>query len=125
LNKALQGTPVPAPAPLPVVKGTLDVLALKALSWQPMHGFEVTAWLEARSGQRLALEDAALYQALYRLEERGFVEAEWGVTEQNRRARYYRLTARGRAHLTQQVAQWLQYSDTVTTILTEALPARR
>ena len=105
--------------PLPVLKGTLDVLALKALTWQPMHGFELTAWLERRSRQRLALEDAALYQALYRMEKKGYVKAWWGVTEQNRRARYYELTARGRAHLAEQTSQWVRYAQTVTDILTE------
>jgi PadR family transcriptional regulator PadR len=106
--------------PMAVVKGTLDMLVLKALSWQPMHGFEVTAWLEARSGKRLALEDAALYQALYRMEKRGLVAAEWGVTEENRRARYYTLTPAGRADLRHQTSQWLRYTDTVTGILTES-----
>lgn len=110
--------------PLPVVKGTLDVLVLKALSWQPMHGFEVTAWLEARSGKRLALEDAALYQALYRMEKKGLVKAEWGVTEHNRRARYYKLTRAGTEHLRQQLSDWLAYAETVTAILTEPLKAR-
>jgi PadR family transcriptional regulator len=105
---------------LAVVKGTLDVLVLKALSWQPMHGFELTAWLERESRQRLALEDAALYQALYRMEKRGLVAAAWGVTEHNRRARYYRITAAGRRHLTRQTAQWLQYAATVTEILSKA-----
>jgi PadR family transcriptional regulator PadR len=106
--------------PLGVVRGTLDVLVLKALSWQPMHGFEVTRWLEARSDARLELEDAALYQALYRMEKRGWVSAEWGVSEHNRRARYYRITAAGRKHLAQQTADWLRYAETVTSILTEA-----
>ena len=110
-------------APLGVLKGTLDVLVLKALTWQPMHGFELTKWLEERSGQRLALEDAALYQALYRMEKRGLVAAEWGVTDGNRRARYYRVTDAGRAHLGEQVSQWLRYADTVTAILSEAAPA--
>ncbi|MDX2260689.1 MAG: PadR family transcriptional regulator [Gemmatimonadales bacterium] len=109
---------------LPVVKGTLDVLVLKALTWQPMHGFEVTVWLEARSGRRLALEDAALYQSLYRMEKKGLVKAEWGVTEHNRRARYYQLTPAGREQLRQQVSDWLQYADTVTAILTDPSPAR-
>lgn len=104
---------------LSVLKGTLDVLVLKALSHRSMHGFEVTRWLEQRSGHRLELEDAALYQALYRLEKRGLVEAEWGVTEQNRRARYYELTTRGARVLAQQTAQWLRYADTVTDILTQ------
>jgi PadR family transcriptional regulator, regulatory protein PadR len=104
--------------PLTVVKGTLDVLVLKALSWAPMHGFEITAWLETRSGGRLDVDDSALYQALYRMEQRGLVEAEWGVTENNRRARYYRVSAAGRAHLRAETERWLQYSETVTGILT-------
>lgn len=103
-----------------VLRGTLDVLVLKALSWQPMHGFEVTRWLEARSGERLELEDAALYQALYRMEKRGLVAAEWGMTENSRRARYYKITAAGRKELAQQTAQWLQYTELVTGILTES-----
>lgn len=107
---------------LPVVKGTLDVLVLKALSWGPMHGFEVTAWLEGRSGGALGVEDSALYQAFYRLEERTLITAEWGVTENNRKARYYRITAAGRAHLKAQTSQWLRYAETVSDIL--AAPAR-
>ena len=103
---------------LTVVKGTLDVLVLKALSWAPMHGFEITAWLEARSSGRLEVDDSALYQALYRMEQRGLVDAEWGVTENNRRARYYRITPAGRARLRAETARWLQYAETVTEILT-------
>jgi PadR family transcriptional regulator, regulatory protein PadR len=108
------------PETLPLVKGTLDVLVLKALTWSPMHGFEVTAWLEARSGGSLAVQDSALYQALHRLEERGWVTAEWGVTTNNQRARYYRLTKDGRAHLAAETAQWVRYAKTVTGILTAA-----
>lgn len=103
--------------PLPVLKGTLDVLVLKALTWQPMHGFEITAWLEQKSGHRLALEDAALYQALYRLEKRSLVTASWGVTDGNRRARYYKITAAGRKEVTAQVSQWVQYADAMNDIL--------
>jgi PadR family transcriptional regulator PadR len=109
--------------PLAVVKGTLDVLVLKALTWQTMHGFELTSWLEARSRKRLVLEDAALYQALYRLEKRGLVTADWGVTEQNRRARFYRITPAGRASLAKQTNEWLRYADVMTEILT-ASPRR-
>jgi PadR family transcriptional regulator PadR len=109
-------------ASLPVVKGTLDVLVLKALSWGPMHGFEIVAWLEQRSGGSLDVEDSALYQALYRMEKRELIDAEWGVTENNRRARYYRIAAAGRSHLRSQTAQWLRYTRTVTGILTA--PAR-
>jgi PadR family transcriptional regulator PadR len=109
-----------ASEPLPVLKGTLDVLVLKALTWQPMHGFEITSWLEQQSGHRLALEDAALYQALYRLEKRALVTAAWGVTEANRRARYYKITAAGRKEVAAQIAQWVQYADAMNDIL---LPA--
>jgi PadR family transcriptional regulator, regulatory protein PadR len=105
---------------LPLVKGTLDMLVLKALSWTPMHGFEITSWLEARSGGTLGVQDSALYQALHRLEARGLAAAEWGVTENNQRARYYRLTDAGRAHLSSGTAQWVRYAATVTDILTTA-----
>ncbi len=108
------------PEPMPLVKGTLDVLVLKALSWTPMHGFEITSWLEARSGGALGVQDSALYQALHRLEARGLAAAEWGVTANNQRARYYRLTPAGRAHLTAETAQWMRYAETVTGILTAA-----
>lgn len=105
-------------ASLPVVKGTLDVLVLRALQWAPMHGFEITSWLEERSSKSLEVEDSAVYQALYRMEERELIAAEWGVTENQRQARYYKITPQGRAHLKAQTAQWLRYSATVTAILT-------
>lgn len=82
-----------------LLKGTLDVLVLKTLSWGPMHAFEITSWLEERSGGRLEVSDAALLQAVHRMEEKGFVDAEWGVTANDRRARYYSITRKGRAHL--------------------------
>lgn len=106
--------------PIPVVKGTLDLLALKALVRRPMHGFEVTSWIEERSRGRLAFDDSAVYQALYRLEKRGLLEAEWGTTENNRRARYYELTAEGRAHLSAETDRLVRYSEIVTGILTGA-----
>ena len=106
--------------PLAPAKGTLDVLVLKALSWGPMHGFEITRWLEQRSGGRLGIDDSALYQALYRMEERGLISAEWGVTQNNRRARYYRVTAAGRQHLRSESARWLRYAATLSDILTAA-----
>lgn len=112
------------PDPLALVKGTLDVLVLRALAWGPMHGFEITTWLEDRSGGALGVDDSALYQALHRLEARLLVAAEWGVTTNNRRARYYRLTEAGRAHLADETARWVRYAETVTGILT-APPAPR
>ena len=108
----------PSPDPLPLVKGTLDVLVLKALSWTPMHGFEITCWLEDRSAGALDVADSALYQALQRLEDRGHVRAEWGMTENNRRARYYHITPAGRGHLAAETDRWSRYAATVTGILT-------
>ena len=105
---------------LPVLKGTLDLLVLRALTWAPMHGFEIVSWLEQAASGSLEVEDSALYQAVYRLEEKGLLQADWGVTENNRRARYYKLTAAGRAHLRAETKNWVQYADTVTTILTSA-----
>jgi PadR family transcriptional regulator len=100
-----------------VLKGTLDVLVLKALSWGPMHGFEITRWLESSSAQVLQLDEAALYQALYRMEARGLVDAEWGVSDKNRRVRFYRMTPAGRAHLRAEMTKWRRYADTVNGIL--------
>ena len=107
------------PQPSPLLKGTLDVLVLKALSWNAMHGFEITVWLEDHSAGHLAVDDGALYQALHRMEERGLISAEWGVTENNRRARYYRLTAPGRSHLRAESASLVRYARTVMAILAE------
>lgn len=100
-----------------IVKGTLDVLVLRALSWTAMHGFEVTRWLEDRSGGQLEVEDSALYQALYRLEERGLVQASWGVTDNNRRARYYAITSAGEAHLVAESERLTEYAALLTAIL--------
>ena len=111
---------MPDPKPLPIVKGTVDNLVLKALCWIPMHGFEITRWVEARSHRALGIRDSALYQALHRLEERNLVAADWGVTENNQRARYYRITKAGRAHLAAETAHWIRYAETVTAILTAA-----
>jgi PadR family transcriptional regulator, regulatory protein PadR len=102
---------------LAVLKGTLDVLVLKALSFTAMHGFEVTRWIEAQSTRQLDVEDSALYQALYRLEERGLVDASWGVTENNRRARYYAITRAGREHLRDEAARLTAYAAELTRIL--------
>jgi PadR family transcriptional regulator, regulatory protein PadR len=102
---------------LPLLKGTLDLLILKALSCEPTHGYGLATWLERNSGGDLMAEDSALYQALHRLEGRGHVEAEWGVTENNRRARFYRLTRRGQAHLADESAKWSRYAESVSLIL--------
>jgi transcriptional regulator len=109
-----------ATAPLPVIKGMLDVLVLRALSWAPAHGVEIITWLEQRTGGGLEIEDSAVYQALYRMEGRGLIAADWGVTENNRRARYYRVTARGRTQLAQETRRWVRYAQMMTALLTGA-----
>ncbi|MGH7648874.1 MAG: PadR family transcriptional regulator [Gemmatimonadaceae bacterium] len=105
--------------PLAVLRGTLDVLVLRALIASPMHGFEITAWIEDRAHGNLDVVDSALYQALYRLEARRLVSAEWGITDNNRRARYYHLTSSGRAHLKAETADWHRYARTVSAILAQ------
>jgi PadR family transcriptional regulator, regulatory protein PadR len=102
---------------LPILRGTLDLLVLRALAWRAMHGYEISAWLDERAQGRLELLDSALYQALYRLEEKRFIRATWGVTENKRRARYYELTTAGRAHLKAESANWNVFASTVSSIL--------
>jgi PadR family transcriptional regulator PadR len=102
---------------MPLLKGTLDILVLKTLSWTPMHAFEITSWIEERSEGRVAVDDAALLQALHRLEERRLVAAEWGVTKNGRRARYYKLTPAGRAHLKAESDRLVDHFDALVTIL--------
>lgn len=102
---------------MPLLKGTLDILVLKALSWGPMHAVEIIAWLEARSGGRLAMADSALIQSVHRMEERGLVTAQWATTEKERRARYYRLTAAGRAFLGTEGRALSDHVDAIATVL--------
>ncbi len=106
-----------ADAPLELLPGTADVLVLRTLLWGPMHGFAVASWIRQRTDGALNLEDAPLYKALHRLERRGFVVAEWGLSEHNRRARYYQLTPAGRAHLHAETATWQRYVAAVFRVL--------
>jgi transcriptional regulator len=107
---------------IPLLKGTLDLLILKTVSWGPMHGYAIATWLEDRSQGTVGVDDSALYQALQRMEGRGWLAAEWGTSENNRRARYYRLTAAGRRQLRAESATWLKYTQSVTAILSLARP---
>ena len=111
-------------AQLNILRGTLDVLVLRAVSWQPLHGFEISLWLEERSGGTLAIDDSALYQSLHRLEAKKLVVGEWGVSDNNRRARYYELTPAGRTHLDATSAQMVSYAKTITNLLTVAAKPR-
>jgi PadR family transcriptional regulator PadR len=100
-----------------VMQGTLDMLVLKALQLEPMHGWGITERIEHWSEQVLQLGQGTLYPALYRLERQGFVRSEWGITDNNRRARYYSLTAGGRRHLNESLAQWERMSRAITLVL--------
>lgn len=91
---------------LDLPSGSVDILLLKSLSFGPMHGFAISRWVRARSDDALSLEDAALYQGLHRLQRQGAIESEWGPSENNRRARYYRLTTAGRRRLREETAEW-------------------
>ncbi len=96
-----------------LLRGTLDLLVLKALSWGPAHGYGVARWIERATGEALRVEEGSLYPALHRLEERAFVAAEWGLSENNRRARYYRITTSGRAKLQRETATWGRFARAV------------
>jgi transcriptional regulator len=102
---------------LDLLQGTLDVLVLKTLSWGPRHGYAVARWIAETTDDALAVEEGALYTALHRLEKRGLVESEWGLSENNRRAKYYQLTSDGRAALRAQTARWTRYADAVFKVL--------
>ncbi len=93
-----------------VLRGTLDLLILQAVSWGPTHGYAVARWIEQATNDVLRIEEGTLYPALHRLETRGWIGAEWGVSENNRRAKYYTLTPRGRAQLRVERATWTRFS---------------
>ena len=103
--------------PLPLLHGTLDLLVLRTLASGPLHGYGIATLVQERTDGDLAVEDAALYQALHRLDRQGLVDAEWRPSENNRRARYYTLTAEGRRRLRQEAANWRRYSRAVEAVL--------
>jgi len=107
----------PDASDLDLLKGTVDVMILKALSWRPMHGFGVAKWIRQTTDDVLQLEDSALYPALHRLEHRGLVSAEWGLTENNRRAKFYRLTTKGRQQLRARATSWDRYALAVSKVI--------
>ena len=106
-----------APTDRELLRGTLDMLVLKTLSWAPMHGLAVLRWIESATQERLAIEEGALYPCLHRMEQRGWLLAEWGYTDQGRKAKFYRLSAAGRRQLTAEVSRWQHYTETVGLLL--------
>jgi transcriptional regulator len=108
------------PQPLDLMQGTLDVLVLRTLAWGPMHGYSVTRSIRERTKGELDIEDAPLYKSLHRLERAGCVKAEWGISENNRRARFYWLTLRGRQKLKAEESAWRRYAAAVFAVLEPA-----
>lgn len=107
-------------APNDLLHGTLDMLVLRTLTWGPMHGYGISRWIESRAAGVLTIEDAALYKALHRLQRDGAITSDWGISENNRRARYYRLTVHGRQRLRAETATWHAYAGAVGRVLEPA-----
>ena len=108
---------MPPTEDLELIRGTLDLILLKTLSWGPMHGLGVLRWTEQVTGNRLQIEEGALYPALHRMEEKGWLEAEWGLTERNRKAKFYRLTPSGRRQLASELSRWSRYTEAVGLVI--------
>jgi PadR family transcriptional regulator, regulatory protein PadR len=100
-----------------LMQGTLDMLILKALSWESMHGYGIVSWLEEMTNSALMVEEGSLYPALHRLAKRGWVTAEWGVSANNRRAKYYTLTSEGRRQLTREANSWARFMGVVQQVM--------
>jgi transcriptional regulator len=109
-------------ARLELVRGTLDVLILKALAWGPLHGYAITSLIRRQSDEALLVEEGTLYPALWRLESKKLLAAEWGTSENNRKAKFYRLTAAGRRHLQQETQTWEAYAMAVAKVLSAVRP---
>ena len=100
-----------------LLQGTLDMLVLKALTWGSMHGYGITRWLEQRTGAALQVEEGSLYPALHRMAKRGWVKSEWGVSENNRRAKFYELTRPGKKELEKETANWSRLSAAISQVV--------
>jgi PadR family transcriptional regulator PadR len=107
---------------LEFVRGTLDVLVLKALVWGPLHGYAITSLIRRQSDDALIVEEGTLYPALWRLESKGLLESEWGLSDNNRKAKFYCLTSAGRRHLCNEVKTWEAYAAAVAKVLGATQP---
>lgn len=107
---------------LDLLRGTLDLLILKTLSWGPMHGLAVLRWIEDVSKQKLQIEEGALYPALHRMEQKKWLDAEWGYTDRNRKAKFYRLSPLGRRQLTAELSKWSRYTEAMGHVLAAGTP---
>ena len=101
-----------------VLQGTIELLVLKRLSWGPMHGYGIASWIETATDDVLRVEEGSLYPALYRMVQKGWIKGEWGISENNRRAKFYRLTKAGEREFEEQVNGWLRLSHAVSRAVT-------
>src|ERR687889_888670 len=109
-----------------LLQGTLELLVLKTLSWGPMHGYGIASWIETATDDVLSVEEGSLYPALYRMVQKRWIKGDWGVSENNRRAKFYHLTPAGQKEFEQQATGWLRLSNAVSRAVTTAtLPAAR
>ena len=106
-----------AATPMELLQGTLDLLVLKTLAWGPTHGYGVARWIQHITDDVLTVEEGSLYPSLHRLEKRGLVKSSWGLSENNRRAKYYEITRTGRATLSRETLTWSVYSAAVNKVL--------
>ena len=109
-----------ADSSLDLLQGTLDLLVLKTLSWGPAHGYDVARWIQDVTGDVLRVEEGSLYPALHRLEKRRLLKSSWGLSRNNRRAKYYEITTKGREALTNEASAWSSFTKAVSTVLTSA-----
>lgn len=107
---------------LSLISGTVDLLILKALSAEPRHGYAISEWVGATTRGELIMEEGTLYPALHRLENKALVQGEWGLSDNNRRAKFYRLTPKGRRHLARESQTWSRYSAAIAQALGTAHP---
>jgi len=107
-----------------LLQGTVELLVLKTLSWGPMHGYGIASWIESATGDALSVEEGSLYPALYRMSRKGWIKANWRITENNRRAKYYHLTAEGRRQFREQTTGWQRFAAAVNqAVTTKAAPS--
>lgn len=104
-----------------LLQGTVELLILKTLSWGPMHGYGIASWIETITSDALRVEEGSLYPALYRMAAKGWITAEWGLSENNRRAKYYRLTGDGRRQFRKQTSGWQRFAAAVDKAITSTV----
>jgi PadR family transcriptional regulator len=104
-------------------RGAIELLVLKSVSWSPMHGYAIARWIQQTTDDALRLEEGSLYPALHRLEDKMFVESEWGLSDSNRRAKYYTITTRGRRALRDEIRSWTLFSAAIAKVIVAPQPA--